>query len=109
MCQSTYHWAKQCLDKRREEDDNIKVTLFSKEIHDCYITKFVGEIMNGAVLDSECAQNVWGLSWLNMYLESLTDDDKSKVIENESHKVFKFGDGKSLIHYYTYKNWPYKY
>ena len=48
--------------------------------------------MNGAVLDSRFTQNVCGLSWLNSYLESLTDDKKSKVIENESHTVFKLGD-----------------
>ena len=39
-----------------------------------------------------------GLTWFNSYLESLTDDDKPKVIENESHTVFKFGDGDHLIH-----------
>ena len=50
--------------------------------------------MNGAVLDSGRAQNVCGFSWLNSYLGSLIDDDKSNVIENESHTVFKFGDGK---------------
>ena len=83
VCQSIYHQAKQCSDKHREGDDNIKVTLFSKEIHDCYITKFVGETMNGAVLNSGRTQNVCGLSWLNIYLESLTDNEKSKVIENE--------------------------
>ena len=52
--------------------------------------------MNGAVLNSGCTQNVYGLSWLNNYLESSTDDDKANVIKNESHIVFKFGDGKSL-------------
>ena len=50
--------------------------------------------MNDALLDSGCIQNGCGLSWLNSYLESLTDDDKSKVTESESHTVFKFGDGK---------------
>ena len=33
--------------------------------------------MNGAVLDSRCTQNVCGLPYLNIYLDSLTDDDKS--------------------------------
>ena len=50
--------------------------------------------MNGAVLDSGRNQNVCGFFWLNSYLGSLIDDDKSIVIENESHTVFKFGDGK---------------
>ena len=50
--------------------------------------------MNDSVLNSGCNQNVCGLPWLNSYLETLTDDEKSKVIENESHAVFNFGDGK---------------
>ena len=36
--------------------------------------------MNDAVLNSGYTQNVWCLSWLNIYLESST--------------VFMFGDGK---------------
>ena len=52
--------------------------------------------MNGAVLNSGCTQNADGLSWLNNYLESSTDNDKANVIKNESHIVFKFGDGKSF-------------
>ena len=39
-------------------------------------------------------QNVCGLSWLYNYLELLTDDDKLKIIEKESHPDFSFGDGK---------------
>ena len=86
-----------CPDRPREEDDNIKVTLYSKEIHDCFTTKFIGETMDGAVLNSGWTQNDCGLYWcLNSYLESLTDDEISKVIENESHRVFKFGDHKLL-------------
>ena len=60
--QSIYHWAKQCPDRCREGDANIKVTLFSKEIHDFYITKFAGETMNGAVLYNGCTRNGCGLS-----------------------------------------------
>ena len=30
VCQSIYHWAKQCPDRRREEDNNIKVTIFKR-------------------------------------------------------------------------------
>ena len=52
--------------------------------------------MNVAVLNSGCTQKVCGFSWLKSYLELLTDDHKSKVIQNESHTGFKFGDGKSF-------------
>ena len=57
VCQSIYHWAKQCPHRRQEKDDNIKVTLFKKK-HNCFITKFAGETMNGAKHDSGCTQNV---------------------------------------------------
>ena len=54
--------------------------------------------MNGAVLNIGCTLNVCGLSWLNSYLESLTDDDKSKVIENESHKFLSLEMENRLSH-----------
>ena len=54
--------------------------------------------MNVAVLNSGCTQKVCGFSWLKSYLELLTDDHKSKVIQNESHTGFKFGDGNRLSH-----------
>ena len=41
--QSIYHCAKWCPDKCQEED-NINVTLFLKEIYNCYITKFDEEL-----------------------------------------------------------------
>ena len=53
-------------------------------------------LRNLLVLNSGCTETVCGLFWLNIYLEWLTDDDRSRVIENESHTVFKFGDGKSF-------------
>ena len=34
-------------------------------------------------------RNACGLSWLNSYLESLRDEDKSKVIDNEIRGVFR--------------------
>ena len=40
VCQSIYHWAKQCRERPLEEDDSIKVILISREIHD-YITKLL--------------------------------------------------------------------
>ena len=71
---SIYHWTKKCPDKRREEDDSIKITLFLKEIHNCYIAKFVGQTINGSALDSGFTQNFCDLSWLNSYSESLTNN-----------------------------------
>ena len=56
VCQSINQWVKKFPDTCQEEDDNIKVTLLSKEINDCYITKFLGETMNGAILNNGCTR-----------------------------------------------------
>ena len=65
-------------------------------MHECYMTKFVGETLNCAVLDREKKKNVCGESWLSNYLDTLTEIDYSNVVvEKSSHSVW-FGDGKLL-------------
>ena len=96
ICQSIYHWANKCPDRHDDDTDSnkINVTLFSEDIFESYSTKFVGETLNGDVLDSGCTQTVCGRSWLSNYIDSLIDDDKLKVKEKKSNTVFKFGHGK---------------
>ena len=62
VCQSIYHWAKQCPDKRREEDYYIKSLCFQKKL-------MVVILRNLLVLNRGCTETVCGLSWLNIYLE----------------------------------------
>ena len=50
------------------------------DVHNCYIDKFVGETLNHAVLDSGCTENVCGTSWLENYLETLSEEDREKVV-----------------------------
>ena len=52
-------------------------------MHQCYITKFVGETFNCAVLDSDCTKNVYAKSWLSNYLDTLTEVDRSQVSEKK--------------------------
>ena len=72
----------------------FNITLFSQEMHECYMTKFVGETLNCAVLDSGCIKNVCGESWLTNYLDTLTKSDRSKVVVEKSSNSFRFGNGK---------------
>ena len=59
--QSIYHWDNDCPNKVKEEQlSHVKTTLFTQDIHKCYIEKFVGETLNCAVLDSGCTKNVFG-------------------------------------------------
>ena len=97
ICQSIYHWFREC--PHRVDDDSeekqIKLTLFNDELYNCYINKFVGETLNHAVLHSRCTKTVCGISWLDNYLETLSPEDKEKVVEKQSEMKFKFGDGET--------------
>ena len=96
ICKSIYHWANDCPNKVQDTSDDVNITLFSQEMHECYMTKFVGETLNCAVLDSGCTKNVCGESWLTNYLDTLTESDRSKVVVEKSSNSFRFGNGKSL-------------
>ena len=66
--------------------------MFTDNIHECYIKKFVGETLSCAVLDSGCTETVCGSSMLKCYEESLQPDDYG-----QSDKKFKFGDAR-VVH-----------
>ena len=98
ICHSIFHWFREC--HHGVEDDSkekqVKLTLFNDELYNCYINKFVDETLNHAVLHSGCTKTVCGLSWLDNYLETLSPEDKEKVIEKQSQTKFKFGDGATV-------------
>ena len=78
--QSIYHWGKKCCDQYSEDSSsNIKVTLFSKNIYECYKTKSAGETLNDGVFYTGFTQNVCSSSWLKPYLASLTATGRFKV------------------------------
>ena len=83
ICQSIYHWYKECpykIDGNDDVDGNqVKLSLFSKEVYDCYMNKFVGETFNHAFLVSECTKTVCEESWLKNYIDTLSADDKKKL------------------------------
>ena len=80
----------------KEKDEDVQITLFTEEMHECYITKFVGETFHCAVLDSGCTKNVCGEVWLNYYLETLTESDSAKVLVEEGFNNFRLGDGEAI-------------
>ena len=97
-CGSQYHYRNVCPRKVYEMKSDQKCNEKSEE--ECYLTiekmdtrKMVAESLNCAVLDSACSSTVCGLDWLNCFLETLTDEDLQKVVEEKSTMSFKFGDG----------------
>ena len=65
--------------------------MFSKEVYNV-IHKFVWETFNHADLDSCCTKTVCGESWVNNYIDTLSADDKQKLLESKSDTKFRFGD-----------------
>ena len=54
---SMYHWYKECPHRAKVADENqVKLSLLSKDVHNCYINKFVSETLNHAVLDKDAAK-----------------------------------------------------
>ena len=90
VCHSILHWASEC--PHREEN----ITMFTKGIKEEYSNTFVRETFNSAVLDSGCSKTVCGRVWYDCYIDSLTDGDLQKVVENDSTNSFKFGSGQSF-------------
>ena len=94
ICKSIYHWANSCLNKVKDTLEDVNVTLFTLETHECYIAKFVGETFTCTVLDSGCTKNV--CLWLSNYLDTLTEVGRSQVSEKEAVISFRFGDKNSV-------------
>ena len=102
VCKSERHFARDCPHKDDQEnvqeddtyyeEEEIGITLFTKGM-ECYQGKLLSETVGCAVLDSGCIKNVCSQYWLDMYLETLSDKDRSSVIYTDSNARFRFGDG----------------
>ena len=98
ICESIFHWAKDCPHNLERQTKNTAeesdVELFTNSIHECYIEKFVGEMLGCAVLNSGCTKTVRGSSWLKFYEENLQPDDLANMSHGQSDRKFKLGDGR---------------
>lgn len=101
VCQSTFHWAKDCPHKKNEqvkltEDENVdevKITLFTNDpMSDCEI--FMTESQGSAIIDTACTRTVCGEKWLDNYVNGLSQEPTHKLMktENPSCRPFRFGD-----------------
>ena len=70
--------------------------MFTKDVHSCYIEKFVVETLNCAALDTGCTKNVCVKPWLNSYLDSLTPRDLLKVIGKKTLWHLFYGWGSTV-------------
>ena len=100
VCGSINHFARECPQSQYVIDaeevslfQNSKVT--ENNVHT--MEKFTSDNFCRAVLDTGCNTTVCGREWLNIYLDSLTNEEKSQVRVEDSNVSFKFGDNRPTI------------
>ena len=97
VCQSTYHWAKDCPHKEEvkvtetSEEEQCNLTIFTKEVRENEI--LLTEALGCAVIDTTCTTTVCGQKWLDRYIESLDEKERLTVKSKSTNKMFRFGDG----------------
>ena len=109
VCSSKMHWARKCphayerqqsfalysdVQSVSEEDAEVQVTLFSTEkTFNSGIDTLLGETIGSVLLDCGCTKTVCGELWLQCYLETLNDVERTQIKYEKTHGMYKFGDG----------------
>ena len=120
-CESINHWVDSCPDVKKREhqsyheqfyEDNseqsdvtyefdtlCEVGLYRDDYDDPVKLKtLVSDSMSAALLDCGAERTVCGKNWLNVYLDTLSKDYKTRVItlKVKQKRFFKFGDGRKV-------------
>ena len=90
-CESTKHFVERCP-YRRDNSKEIHITLFNAVPNEKQKNLLLESLGKG-LLDSGCSKTVAGVVWIEELLNTLPEDERSKVSEQESHSTFRFGDG----------------
>ena len=105
VCESVMHFVKDCPhksevvniteDSQESQPDYVWFTDIALKVDDDPQTmaQFTAEAINCAALDTCCTSSVAGKEWMKIYIASLPDKMKSKVIgPMNGFKVFQFGN-----------------
>ena len=92
ISESVLHLMRDCPHKNHPNGANIILYTGTRKTEACLLTS---EARNSAMLDSGCTSTVAGKLWIDCYLQSLSNDDLSQVVWEESNKIFKFGGGET--------------
>ena len=90
-CGSSTHFSRYCPQSRdNKELQEINIVLLNSEPE---MTTLVRESLGMGILDSACTRTVTGETWLNVYLDTLSDSDRASVKWSKADTKFRFGDG----------------
>ena len=106
-CDSIRHMLAECPDSWENMAANLATKLDEEEAMICDVILYTGgdqveivrlgiEARNRMILDSACTSNVTGNVWLEMYLCTLSSEERNNVRERPGEKSFRFGGGKVL-------------
>ena len=117
ICESIFHWAKDCPDGDKSERVNVasygkgksnerpgtseSPNLKADESVIAVITKklsvFVSESFDSAVVDTACTSTICGRKWLDRYVSSLEVGQQKEIARNHSDVTFRFGDRRKIV------------
>ena len=63
------------------------------DLHEDQLSALLGESICQLIVDSGCNKTVCGELWLNLYLDTLSIENRKLVSDVDSVEKFKFGDG----------------
>ena len=90
-CGSSSHFSRFCSQSQdNKELQEIHIVLLNSEPE---MTTLVRESLGMGILDSACTRTVTGETWLNVYLDTLSDSDRACVKWSKADTKFRFGDG----------------
>ena len=111
ICESKLHWAKKCPHAYENNRNGDNKNNSSEPHFSFFVTMFTGlaeddnsgklkslreETVDCAIIDSGCASTVCGEKWIEHFKESLSDEEKENIVEEDSKQIFTFGDGSSI-------------
>ena len=125
ICQSIYHWARECPDAHENQhyktnntyqleekvtEDYAKLTMFCHEIRSSGIILYktdeseetvelnslLAETFSAAILDTGAPDTVCGRKWMQEYTETLTDKEKSSITRSTSERQYRFGNNEPI-------------
>ena len=110
ICDSINHWQNECPDLAKEEQNTYHgdyecpgneyiiqmAAVDSQRFKDLTKLTLSCETINTAVLDCGAVKTVCGSTWLQQYMNTLSEEDRRKVTYSPSNNIFKFGCGNKL-------------
>lgn len=100
LCGDPSHYVSDCPHnsfKKSAPKDNKVFAVFEPDFNlpDCEeeLVFLTGEATNQALLDTGACTTVCGKEWFQVFEQSLSSEEKEKIVTSACQRLFKFGDG----------------